>query len=510
MKSTSSTGKVKKTMHLIGNAGVAALLSGVAGTAVCGAIPPHPGELVFPPLDFTAPRGEAFRHELPNGVPVYLAPSHEFPLVSITFTFKGGSYLDPADQVGLGEALGVMIRRGGTETVGAKELDERLDFLAANVRSEVKSEESRVSIDCLKSNIDEAFALFMDMVRHPGFDESRLEVYKDEVVEELKQRNDRPMRVAMLRLGMLVYGEGHYAGREATRGSIESITPEALRGLHGRIFQPGNLIVAATGDFEEGWMVGKLSEAMAGWEKRERVGDPPAPTKVIEPGLYHAGVAQEDLPQGTALVAVRAIRRDDPDAIAMEVMNHILGGSGFTSRITNRVRSDEGLAYAAGTFLRLNVYYPGMFAAYTMSKNETVALSLKLILEEIERIGREAVNEAELRGAKNAFIEGFPQRFSSKRAMLEVFVDDELTGREAEYWQRYRDRVGAVTAGEVMRVARERLAGEGMLILVVGDWEAMKGGDDGRRASMAEFFGGEVTHLPMLDPLTLEVMEDAR
>jgi len=483
------------------------VLAALGGASAPAAIPPHPSELTFPALEFTPPDPGAYRHELPTGVPVYLIPSREFPLITVRFTFKGGRYLEPADQVGLGEALGEMMRRGGTETISAEAMDERFDFLAANVMTRVGGEESSASINGLSTNFDEAFALFMEMVRHPGFDAERLDVYRDEVIEEFKQRNDRPMSVAMLRLKRLLYGEEHYGGSAATQASIDSITPDKLRALHGEIFHPGNLIIAATGDFDEASMLEKLAQAMEGWELRPRVGNPPAPTKVSNPGLYDAPVAQQDLPQGTALLATRTIRRDDPEAIPMEVMNHILGGSGFTSRITNRVRSDEGLAYAAGSFLQPNVYYPGVFAAYTMSKNESVALAIKLILEEIERIGVEPVSEEELADAKSAFIERFPRRFSSKQATLEVFVDDELTQRADGYWQTYRDRVRAVTAEDVLGVAREHLRTDRMLILVVGDWGAIEAGDAAGRASMADFFGGVVTHLPMLDPLTLEPVE---
>jgi predicted Zn-dependent peptidase len=215
------------------------------------------------------------------------------------------------------------------------------------------------------------------------------------------------------------------------------------------------------------------------------------------------------MPQGTTLIVGPGIQRDNPDAIALRIMNDILGGGGFTSRVTNRVRSDEGLAYTAMTRLQPQVWYRGLFFGFFQSKNRTVALAAKLIFEEIERIKTEPVTQEELDVAKNALIEGFPQRFASKRSMLGQFVSDELTGRAADHWRTWRDRVAKVDAAAVQRVANEYLDTDSMSILVVGDWDAIEGGDLEGRASMNEFFGGEVEHLPMLDPLTREPRKES-
>jgi predicted Zn-dependent peptidase len=480
-----------------------ALLGAVAGAQ----IPSHPDELSYPTLDFTPPAAEQYRHQLSNGVPVYVVPSHEFPLVDISFTFMGGAYLAPADQAGITSAMGSQMRRGGTTSVGADELDEQLAFLAANISTFAGGEQSGANLDCLKGNFDEAFGLFMDIVRQPGFDAEKLRIYKDQVLEGFKQRNDNPMGVAMPTMRRLAYGDDHYSTREATQASIEGITAESLGKLHGRIFHPGNLLVSVTGDVEVDEILDVLGAAFAGWESRPRNPNPPVPNHSIKPGLYHADTTQQDMPQGTTLIMGPGIQRDNPDAIALRIMNDILGGGGFTSRVTNRVRSDEGLAYTAMTRLQPQVWYRGLFFGFFQSKNRTVALATQIILEEIERIRNEPVTQAELDVAKNAMIEGFPQRFSSKQAILRQFVSDELTGRAADYWRTWRDRVAAVDAAAVQRVANEHLDPGSMAIFVVGDWDAIEGGDLEGRASMLEFFGGEVEHLPMLDPLTREPME---
>ena len=484
-------------------------LAAPLSTSTAAQIPSHPDELSFPELVFEPPVGAEYRYELSSGVPVYIVPSHEFPLVTIRFTFKGGTYLASPDQAGIAGILGQQMRRGGTTSVGPDELDERLDFLAANVGTSVGGETSGASLGCLKQNFDEAFGLFMDIVRNPGFDEEKLRIQKEQLIENFEQRNDNPMSVAMSNVRRIAYGD-HYSTWEPTVATVEGIDPDALRAMHARIFHPGNLYVGVTGDVEPEEVLALLEEAFAGWEAGEPAGAVPVPDHELEAGLYHAGTTQEELPQGTTLMIGKGIQRDDPDAIPLQIMNDILGGGGFTSRVTNRVRSDEGLAYTAVTQMQPSTYYPGLFFGFYQSKNRTVALAAKIINEEIERIRTEPVGEEELRVAKDALIEGFPQRFASKTSMLNVFINDEVTGRAADYWSTWRDKVAAVDAAAIQRVAAEKLHPDEMAILVVGDWEAIEGGDLEGRASMAEFFDGQVEHLPMLDPLTREPMDESQ
>jgi predicted Zn-dependent peptidase len=342
------------------------------------------------------------------------------------------------------------------------------------------------------------------MVRDPGFQANRLELYKEERLEAMKQRNDHPRRILSREWGFLLYGPDHFEAALSTASSIASISTEDLRSAHQRLFHPGNLVIAVTGDFEPQAMLRRLESALGGWEAGDPVSDPPPPTASLDPGLYHV---EKDIPQGRVNLGLRSIRRDDPDYFPMLVMNRILGGGGFTSRIVSRVRSDEGLAYSAGSAFMPNVYYPGEWRASFQSKSPTVALAIQIILDEVNRIRNEPVSDDELETAANALIETFPRRFESKQGMLRVFVGDEITGRDPDYWKQYRQNVRAVTAADITRVARQYLRLEDMAILIVGQWDEIVSGDLEGRADMSAFYGGTATHLPLRDPLTLQPME---
>jgi len=493
-------------------AGASLLLAptSLACAGVAAAIPARPEKIEFKPLVFEPPAASDFRRTLSSGVPVYMAPSHEFPLLTITFSFKGGAYLEPAEKTGLAAMTGAMIRRGGTTTVSAQDMDEKFDFLAANAGAFIGGTSSGASLNCLKSNFDEAFALFMDMVRNPGFQEDKVKIYRDETIENMKQRNDDADSIASREWSALFWGRDHFEGRVPTRATIESISIEDMRAFHRSIFHPGNLIIGVTGDFEPADMMEVLEKALAGWELPPGGGtipDPPAPTETPAPGIRYI---EKDIPQGKVLIGHKGIRRDDPDAIPVEIMNDILGGGGFTSRIMSRVRSDEGLAYGAYSMFGNRVYYPGEFRAGFASKNSTVAQALKIVFEEMERIRTEPVSEVELETSTNQLIETFPRRFESKPAMVNLFIDDERTNRPADFWKTYRDRVRAVTAADVQRVAQTYLSPGNVAILVVGRWQEIYEGnvataaDPSKAASMRDFFDGVATELPLRDPLTQE------
>ena len=201
---------------------------------------------------------------------------------------------------------------------------------------------------------------------------------------------------------------------------------------------------------------------------------------------------------------MRGVKRDHPDSTTLRVMNLILGGGGFTSRITNKVRTEEGLAYSAGSSMSPNYYYPGEFRAFVESKSSTCALATKLILDEVERIRTKPVTQEELDVAKASVIETFPRAFESKKSVRDLFVGEEWRPHVDGFYKNYRNRVAAITVEDIQRVAREHLDPSKVAILVIGKWADIAPGDLNGRAKMADFFDGGVTELPLRDPLTLE------
>ena len=467
-------------------------------------LPGRPEDLSFKALDFTPPSAKDFRRTLPDGTPVYMAPSKEFPLVTLTLTFKGGAYMDPAEIPGLTEAMAAMVRTGGTASVKPAELDERLDFLATQATVGARGNAVSATMNCLSSNLDESMKLFFDMLRNPGFDQARLDILRGQAIEGMKQRNDDAGAIIGREWQYVMYGEDSFESRQATKDGWDQVTPDRLRAQHARLVHPGNVIISVTGDFDADDMAKRLAAAMDGWKRGEMASNPPAPTHVFKPGVYHVA---KDIPQGKVRVGRRSLQRDDPDYFAAEVMNDILGGGGFTSRLMKQIRSNEGLAYSVGSRMGAGVYYPSTFAGAFESKNPTVALAIKIMRDEFKRMQDQPVTAEELDVAKKGFIEAFPGQFSSKDATLGILVADEWTGRDPEYWKTYRENIQKVTADDVQRVARKYLNFDDMAIMVVGRWDEISQGDQGGRASMKDFWSGGRTELPLRDPMTMKPMD---
>jgi zinc protease len=498
---------MKNSTTILSSALLAAAFA-AAAPASAQDLPARPENLAFRPLVYNPPKASDHRHELSNGVVVFLAPSKELPLVELSMTFRGGAYLEPADKTGLAGMTASLLRTGGTEALAPNELDEALDFLATEIAIGSTGTVCSASIDSLKANFDESLALLMDMLTKPRFDEAKTKIAVDAAIEGMKQRNDDADPILAREWRMLLFGADHFEARQATEASIRGIAKDDMRAFAKKVFNPANVVVAVTGDFEVTEMLSKLEKAFAAWPTGERMPVPPAPTATFAPGVYHIG---KDIPQGKVNIGLRGITRDDPDYFAALVMNEILGGGGFTSRIMKTVRSDEGLAYSAGSGLDAGVWYPGQFRASFQSKSATVALAIKLIKGEFEKMRSAPVTAEELEVAKQSFIETFPRSFESKDAMLGIFVSDEWTGRDPAYWQGYRDNIAAVTAEDVQRVAQRMLDFDQMAVFVVGNWEAIAAGDalPGKpaRATMAEFFDDRVEHVPLRDPMTMQPMQ---
>jgi zinc protease len=467
------------------------------------AIPDHPDKLVFAPIVYTPPSAKDYRVVLKNGMVVYIAEDATLPLVNIDLTLRTGSYLEPVGKEGLAAFTGSQIRRGGTRSLTAEQLDEKLDFLAANVSTGIGETSGRASLNALRDNLDESLKVFVEMLKEPRFQEDRLALAKEQALQEMKKRNDDSEDVEAREWNVLLYGEDHFSNRFTTAASVQSISRQDLVDFHQKYVHPANMIAAVSGSFSRPEMIRKLEAAFANWPGAAAT-VPPVPSEIHTgaPGIYRI---QKDVNQGRVSIGLPSVRRGDPDAYALEVMNEILGGSGFTSRIMKTVRSDEGLAYSAGSGLRFGVYYPGSFRAEFQSKSRTVAYAAQLVLQEIKGMREKPVTEEELDTIKRNLIETFPSTFGSKAQTVAIFAADEYTRRDPSYWQTYRDRIRAVTAADVQRVAQKYLTPDKMVVLVVGDQKEIDLGDGKHQTSLEALAEGrKVVVLPLRDPLTMK------
>ncbi len=477
----------------------------VASSANATTIPDRPEKLSFPPFEFTPPKAEQFRVALKSGPVAYVAEDRELPLVSITILVRTGDWVEPEGKEGVTDFCGTLLTKAGTESRTAQELEERLAFLAAQLGSGIQGAQGTVSLNLLSKDLDEGLAILREVLTKPRFQQDRIDLQKRQTMQAMKQRNDDSATIEGFEQGFLSYGENFWDNRQQTAASIESITREDLVAFHQRWFFPGNFVLAVSGDFDRMDMIAKLEKLFGDWPW---AGTPPPPipqnVAIAAPGVY---LVDKAVNQGRVSLMLPGITRENPDYLPVLLMNDILGGSGFSSRLVNRVRSDEGLAYSVGSVFQGGIYFPYVFRAAFQSKSRTVAYATSLIVEEIKRIAAEPVTDEELENSKRSYIDRLPRNFASKGQVVGVFAGEEYTGRyktDPQYFQQFTTRIKSVSKEDIQRVAKKYLTPEQLVILVVGEKEEILKGHPDHAVKLTELGGGKLTELPLRDPLTMK------
>lgn len=500
-----------KTFRLKTKAAVAALaFAALASSSLNAAeIPDRPEKLQFKPLVYNPPNPAEFRVALKSGPIAYILPDKELPLVNLVVKVRVGKYLEPKGKEGLASFVGYLLSKGGTKSWSAEEFEEHTAFLAADVNSGIGDTQGDVSVNLLSKDLDEGLKILREVLTSPRFQDDKIDLRRQQLLQRMKQRNDNSRDIESRERSFLTRGENFWSNRHSTKASLESIAKSDLQAFHKAWFHPGNFVVAANGDFDRDALISKLEALFTDWPSRGAT--PPAIPTNTEFAKSGAYLVDKEVNQGRVSIVLPGIQRDNPDFNAVRIMNDILGGGGFTSRIMNRVRSDEGLAYSASSHFPGGVYYPSIFMAGFQSKSRTVAYASSIVIEEMERIRNEDVTDEEIQVSKASFIDTFPRNFGTKSQVADTFSEDEFTGRYAKdknYWKEYRDRVQAVTKAEIKRVAKKYLDPNKIVILVVGAKDDLLKGHPDHPERLESLAGGKVTELPLRDPFTMRPMKE--
>jgi zinc protease len=467
----------------------ALILIGAAGGDAQTPPGPRPENLTYPPLDFKPPKPSDFRAVLSNGLVVYIGENHEIPWFEASLMVRTGPFLEPAAKIGVEGVTPTVIRSGGTATMTGEQMNERMEFLAGSI--------SATSLSIHMRHVDEGLRIWMDLLQNPAFPDDKLRREKEQMLVGIRNRNKNVAAVGARTYNQLIYGDDSPITAEPTEETVGSLAREDLVAWHRKYWGANNAILVVTGDFKRAEMLKKLEAAFGTWRNAEKA--VPAIPKTIRQsaraGVYM--VQPEVIPnQGVIRIGHLGLMQDDPDYAAMDVMNYILGGGSFSSRITKIVRSDHGLAYSTGSGLPGGVLYPGTFTASCQTKNSTVVFAAQLMLNEIERIRTEPVTEADVNFAKTARINAFPSMFPSMSAIVGNFARLEFQGRPMDFYDRYLARYEKVSVQEVKRVAEKYLRPENLVIMIAGNIDECRAGADNLLPNqdsieaMASKFGG--------------------
>ncbi len=425
----------------------------------------NPREMTFPPLSFNLPKAE--RTVLSNGMVVYLLENPELPLVRASALIRTGSVFDPPGLSGLAELTAKVLRNGGTLFQPPQTINQALEMTGAQIEFSMEMEWGSASLFARKQDFPRVLSIFADLLMDPGFDPSQVDLAKKARIETIRRSNDNPEEIAYREFRRALY-RGNPRGGISTLESIEQIQRGDLIAFYRKFFQPNNILLGISGDFRKKEMIESLEKAFHGWS-RALVEVPfiPLPSPQEGKSIYYAS---KDLPQSTILLGHLSLPLDHPDYFSFQVLNFILGGAGFNSRLTQEIRSDQGLAYAVGSFYRGRVGY-GVFGTFCQTKSRSTHKVISLLYEIIEGMKKSPPGSEVLDWAKNALINQFIFSFTSSAEVAQQQMKLEYDGLPPDYLEKYQERVSAVTLDDLSRAAREHLHPEKSILMVVGKGE---------------------------------------
>lgn len=424
--------------------------------------------LEYPPIRFE-PQGVQVEHVGPD-VPVLFLRDPTLPLVTVFARFKGGYALFPRERYAVTTALAGLLRSGGTTALTPDSVDALVESLALQLSFGSGGEALTSSVNSLRSTLDDALALWADMLQHPRFDSTEIEVWRGREMESERRRRDDPRRLAFTEFNRLMYGD-HPTGWEMDAEDLlpERLTPDRFRAVYREIVCAENLILGVTGDVSWEEARERVQAFVVGLERCPGP-LPPSPEPVIrrEPGVF---LIPRGLDQSTIVMAhPTAVHLGDTDEyFASRIGNSILGSNGLSSRLASRVRTEEGLAYGASSLWTAPRDADGLLGAITQTRSESTVRGIRTLLEVLAEARTIAPDPADLSLAVDQAVNGFVFNFETTGQIVSremLYLSEDMP---EDWLDRYLRGIQRVDPQAVREVFARYLRPGDMTILVVGD-----------------------------------------
>jgi predicted Zn-dependent peptidase len=419
------------------------------------------------------PEQRLHRAVLENGLDVLLLEDHRTPRLSIGIALRRGIAVEPLDQAGLASLTTEVMKRGAGSR-DALALARTIEDIGATLSADAGWDSASVGLTGLSEDGDKLFDLLADVVRRPRFERAEVDRARAETIQALEQEKDEPESLLDRQLDQVLY-PGHRYGipQDGEPRSLMRLDARALREFHRRLFVARNAIFYAVGDIAPDDALARVRAKFGDWEAGavpEPGPPPPAPTPAARRIVV---VDRPDLVQAQIALAHEGISRTDPGRIPALLMNTVLGGGGFLSRLLTRVRADAGLTYSIGSLFEMR-RQAGPFAVSTFTRVPEVGRVVSLVLEVLESMKSDPPGEDEFRLAKSFNVGRFVLGLETSQAIAAGLIDLDVYGLPRDSLDTYRTRVNATTQEEVADAARRLLHPERIAIVVVGPAAALR------------------------------------
>ncbi|MEK6583661.1 MAG: pitrilysin family protein, partial [Nitrospirota bacterium] len=422
--------------------------------------------ILWASICLASPKIEPKRVVLKNGITLLFVETHALPMVNISVAIKAGAIYDPPEKGGVASLTSALLDEG-TKNRSSKQIAEEIDFIGGKLSTSGGEDYSSASLVVLKKDLKTGMDLLSDILLNPAFPEEELERKKKETIASIISEKDDPGAVVSKAFYKAVF-PGHPYGIpvEGEEESVGRITRDDIVSFYQQYYKPNNAIVAVVGDLGYKEAVALIEEYFRQWGKsRITLPDVPAVTKVTKKGSI---LIDRNITQANIVLGHTGISRDNPDYYAVSVMNYILGGGGFQSRLTKEIRDKKGLAYSVYSRFDVNKY-PGAFAVEVQTKNESAVIAIEGIKAELKKIRDEKVSDEELKDAKSYITGSFPLKFDTNAKISNFLVQIEFYNLGLDYLNEYVKKIEGITKDDIMRVAKKYIDTEIYIMVAVGN-----------------------------------------
>lgn len=399
----------------------------------------------------------------PGGLTAWLVEEPSIPFVALEIRFRGGASLDPADKRGVTNLMTGLLEEGAGD-MDARAFSRAQEELATSLGFDIGRDALSVSARFLTENREASVALLRAALQEPRFDDKAIERVRGQILSMIQSDLKDPNDIANVTFGQLAYGDHPYGHPvNGTTESVTALTREDLLAAHKAVLARDRVYIGAVGD---------ITPEDLGLLIDELLGDLPATGAPMPPQAdvtIPAGVTVVDFatPQSVAIFGQKGISQNDPDFFTALILNQVLGGGSFESRLMNEVREKRGLTYGVYSYL-LSRDLGDAYMGSVSSGNDRIAEAIEVIRDEWRKAHEEGVSAQEVQDAKTYITGAYPLRFDGNGTIANILVGMQLMGLPIDYIPTRNDKVDAVTMADIKRVAGTLLDPENLHFVVVG------------------------------------------
>jgi zinc protease len=414
---------------------------------------------------------EIKRTQLNNGALLLVSEQHQLPMVSIDIAFDAGSRRDPAGREGLAELTAAALEQG-TKQLTAEQFNQKIDFMGSSISIAADRDYAYASMTSLKKYQNQTLHLLAQVLESPGLRDSDIIRKRGDQVAAINASQEEPGYTAMVAFAKLLYGSGPYGHpTEGFADTVAKFSPDDVRDFYHRYYRTGSAVIAVAGDVDLNTIKTELEQELTGLAGTVPPQTPPT-TASVAPGI-HADLINRNVAQANLILGSGGIARSNPDYYKIQVMNYILGGGGFSSRLMRVVRSKAGLAYSIDSAFSAGKF-PGAFAVVLQTKNQSAQEALKLIIAQLREIQAQPVSDHELASAKKFLIGSFPLRLDRQSEIVSFMLQVELYGLGLDYAEHYPKLIDAVTKHDVQAAAQKYVHPDALQLVAVANQSMAK------------------------------------